>query len=76
MNTWSSADGISDNGVIVGTGVHKWRDSCLCDGAANSQPNPDANSNCYAHVNSNSCAKSYSYTKGASDAALATVASC
>jgi hypothetical protein len=33
MNTSSSADGINDTGVIVGTGVQNRRDSRLRDGA-------------------------------------------
>ena len=49
------------------------RDSRVCNGARSAQPNTQANSKRYAHGDSDTCAKSYSYTKGAPHCAAATV---
>ena len=86
MNTSSSADGISEDGVIVGTGVHNGETHAyaMVPVAPSPTPTPSptatpprrqhpANSNCYAYRDSDTCAKSYSYTKGAPESATATV---
>ena len=49
------------------------RDSRVCNGARSAQPNTQANSKRYTHGDSDTCAKSYSYTKGAPHCAAATV---
>ena len=72
MNTSSSADGISENGVIVGTGVHNG-ETHASDGARSARPDTHAKSNRYAHSDSDTCAKSSSYTNGAPHSATATV---
>ena len=71
MNTSSSADGISDDGVIVGTGVHNGETHAYAMVPVAPSPTPIANSNCYTHLNSDSCAKSYSYTKNTPEPAAA-----
>ena len=78
MNTSSSADGISEDGVIVGTGVHNGETHAYAMVPVAPSPTPTphcyaSNSNCYAHRNSDTCAKSYSYTKAAPNSATATV---
>ena len=76
MNTSSSADGISEDNVIVGTGVHNGDTHAyaMVPVAPSPTPTPTSNcSDCYAHRNSDTCAKSYSYTKGAPESATATV---
>ena len=73
MNTSSSADGISDDGVIVGTGVHNGETHAyaMVPVAASPTPTPRRNSNRYIHLNSDSCAKSYSYAKNTPEPAAA-----
>ena len=84
MNTSSSADGISEDSVIVGTGVHNGETHAyaMVPVAPSPTPTPTAtptatsnpsNSDCYAYRNSDTCAKSYSYTKGAPESATPTV---
>ena len=81
MNTSSSADGISEDNVIVGTGVHNGETHAyaMVPVAPSPTPTPSptatptANSDCYAHRNSDACAKSYSYTKAAPESATPTV---
>jgi hypothetical protein len=88
MNTSSSADGISDDGVIVGTGVHdgEIHAYAMVPGSAyhshaqpytkcNGYSDRDTKCNGYAHGHtySNRCAKDYSYTKAPANSAAATV---
>ena len=73
MNTSSSADGISEDGVIVGTGVHNGETHAYAMVPVAPSPTPTPNSNCHAHRDSDTCAKSYSYTKAAPHSATATV---
>ena len=76
MNTSSSADGISEDDVIVGTGVHNGETHAYAMvpvAPSPTHPQTQANSNCYAHRDSDTCAKSYSYTKGAPDSATPTI---
>ena len=69
MKPSSSADGISENGVIVGTGVHNGETHAY----AMVPVGPHAKFNCYAHRDSDTCAKSSSYINGAPHSATATV---
>ena len=87
MNTSSSALGISEDGIIVGTGVHNGETHAyaMVPVAPSPTPTPSptatrhrdanthANSNCYAYRDFDTCAKSYSYTKGAPESATPTV---
>src|SRR5437773_5398438 len=80
MNTSSSADGISEDGVIVGTGVHNgdlhayamvpsraWPDT-------HAKPYVNCNGHAHSDTYSNGCSETYSYAKAAPHAAAATIA--
>jgi hypothetical protein len=55
MNTSSSADGINKDGVIVGMGVHNGETHADAMVPVTPSPTPmPTNSNCYAHLNSDS----------------------
>ena len=73
MNTSSSADGISEDGVIVGTGVHNGETHAYAMVPVAPSPTPTPTPTATPDSNSDTCAKSYSYTKGAPDSATATV---
>ena len=73
MNTSSSALGISENGIIVGTGVHNGETHAYAMVPVAPSPTPTPSSNCYAYRDSDTCAKSYSHTTGAPDSATPTV---
>ena len=64
-NTSSSADGISEHNVIVGTGVHNGETHACAMVPVASSPTPTPTPTVTPDSNSNACAKSYSYTKGA-----------
>jgi hypothetical protein len=68
VNTSSSADGISADGVIGGTGVHngETRADAMVPVTPSPTPTPMPTPTPIAtpHLNSDSCATSYSYTKG------------
>ena len=73
MNTSSSADGISEDGIIVGTGVHNGETHAYAMVPVAPSPTPTPTPTATPTNNSDTCAKSYSYTKGAPDSATATV---
>ena len=50
MNTSSSALGISENGIIVGTGVHNGETHAYAMVPVAPSPTPTPSSNCYAHA--------------------------
>ena len=68
MNTSSSADGISDDGVIVGTGVHNSETHAyaMVPVAPSPTPTPTPTATSTTH-----CAKSHSYTKTTAHSATA-----
>ena len=73
MNTSSSADGISENGIIVGTGVHNGETHAYAMVPVAPSPTPTPTPTATPDSNSDTCSKSYSYTKGAPESATATV---
>jgi hypothetical protein len=70
MNTSSSAQAISENNIIVGTGVHNGEIHAYAMVPAGG-PNADANSYCDSYTYSYSHAQAYAYTTTTSDAAPA-----
>ena len=68
MNTSSSALGISENGIIVGTGVHNGETHAYAMAPVAPSPTPRPTPSATATA-SDTCAKSYSDTKGAPESA-------